>query len=33
MKIDAVKWAGVLYFLRPQPASCEVLNDISGDLV
>ena len=26
-------WGGALYFLRPQPAPVEVLNDINADLV
>ena len=31
--VEVFAGGGALYFLRPQPAPCEVLNDINGDLV
>jgi len=31
--VEVFAGGGALYFLRPQPAPVEVLNDINGDLV
>ena len=31
--VEVFAGGGALYFLRPQAAPCEVLNDINGDLV
>lgn len=31
--VEAFSGGAALFFMRPQPAKCEVLNDINGELV